>query len=160
MNDKSGFSLVELMVVIAILAIVSAIAIPNVIGWRMGYELSAASRDAKSAFQNARIRAIKENANVVLLFDTTGNGRRYTAFVDNGEGGGVADNWARDGSERTVADITTPANVQISNITFAGNQTRFRPNGLPSVLGRLQLTNTRNDTIDVILSAGGNARIQ
>lgn len=160
MKRRSGFTLIELMVCIAVAAVVSAIAIPNLIGWRSGYELSAALRDAKSSFQNARGRAVKENANVVLLFDTAGDGRRCVAFLDNGAGGGLADNWIQDGSERTVADITTPAGVQITNITFAGNQTRFRPNGLPSVLGTLRFTNTRNDNRSLILSAGGNARIQ
>ena len=45
MQKEAGFSLTELMTVIAILAILAAIAIPNFIGWRGGSQLSRASRD-------------------------------------------------------------------------------------------------------------------
>lgn len=40
--DESGFSLIELVVVIAMVAIISAIAIPNMIGWRGERQLRGA----------------------------------------------------------------------------------------------------------------------
>lgn len=47
-NDNQGFTLIELMIVIAIIGILAAIAIPNFISYRNKGYCSAAENDAKS----------------------------------------------------------------------------------------------------------------
>ena len=57
-----GFSAIELLVVLAIIAFLVGIAIPGFHVIRLGSALSAAQRDVAAAVQNARWRAINSGA--------------------------------------------------------------------------------------------------
>ena len=78
MRKDSGFTLIELMVIIAIIAVVTAITIPNLIGWLPNHRLGTASRDILSVLQQVRLRAVKDNADAAIQF-APGN-EDYTAF--------------------------------------------------------------------------------
>ena len=74
---KSGFSLVELIVVIGIMGIVLAIAVPTFIEWREGLQFRQAGRDVSALIRTARARAISTNRQQRVEIDIVN--RTYTA---------------------------------------------------------------------------------
>lgn len=67
----SGFSLIELMVVVAIIVILSAIAVPAIQRVNTTYKLDAAAHSAASLLQQARLEAVKNNLPAYAQYDTT-----------------------------------------------------------------------------------------
>ena len=61
-----GVTLIELIVVLTIIAISAAIAIPNMSGWMAKMKLNAEARKVYSSFQLARSEAIKRNSDVAV----------------------------------------------------------------------------------------------
>ncbi|WP_348944496.1 GspH/FimT family pseudopilin [Chitinibacter sp. FCG-7] len=67
MQHQKGFSLVELMVTIAILAIIISIAIPSFSNWVKNTRLSGAAEQIQSTFSYAKSESIKRNKGTCLL---------------------------------------------------------------------------------------------
>lgn len=152
MRKDMGFTLLELMVVIAIIAIAAGIAIPSMITWPAKHRIGGATREIYSAIQYAKLRAVKEKANVVIAFSDTGSGATdtYTVFIDDGSGGGTAKDNTQNGTEPAIKTGQMPTDVDMSNALFNGNAfTGFDARGLPIFSGgnylignvRLSITN-------------------
>lgn len=69
LRRKTGFTLVESVVAVAIIGIVSAIAIPQMRTLMDRYRLDGAVRLIWADLQNARMTAIKENRSIRAEFD-------------------------------------------------------------------------------------------
>jgi len=67
MNTRFGFTLYEVIVVMAIIAIVSAISIFNYRAWIPGIRLNGAARQVMSDLVAARMSSVKENASVAVM---------------------------------------------------------------------------------------------
>lgn len=93
-NNLSGFTLLELMIVIGIGMITAAIAVPNFLSWRDQMYVRSAARDMYSAIQDARMIAIRNNSATAVVFDIV-NSRYYTC-----------DNWGADGTWTGPNDTT------------------------------------------------------
>lgn len=68
---QKGFTLVELLIAIAIAAILAAIAIPHTGTIVNTYRLNGAARVVWSDLQNAKMTAIKTNQSITVTFDNT-----------------------------------------------------------------------------------------
>ncbi len=143
MRKNVGFSIYELMVVIAIIAILSTIAIPGMLSWRLNYRLGSAARDIMSAIEYARSRAVRDDQAVVVNFDF---GQNTYAVVNQ------AGDTLRRGQMHAALDL--------SNISL-GTQVQFTGRGLPDVSGTVSIRYSANTSLQrrVNLSIGGNTRI-
>jgi prepilin-type N-terminal cleavage/methylation domain-containing protein len=90
-KNSTGFTLVELMVAIAILGVLCVIAIPTFTAWLPDYRLKQAARDLYANLQRARMGAIRANDTWGVLFDNSAKPGRYQIYslgLDRSWGGG------------------------------------------------------------------------
>lgn len=157
-----GLSLMELLVVITLLGILAAIAIPSFSHWMPDIRLRGSARDLKSDMELAKLMAIRQNAHVALTFNTAND--LYTVFLDNGAGaGGVARDLIQNGTEATIKSVTMAADVDMYEASFAGGVPRFRfdARGLPNGTGgHAYMRNTKNNYIGVRVNMVGRVQIE
>lgn len=86
-KNVSGFTMMEVMVVVCMIGILAAIAIPGFSAWAPDYRLKGAARDLYSNLQRAKMGAIRNNAEWRVYFDNSVSpGRYFLLSDDNGDG--------------------------------------------------------------------------
>lgn len=127
MTPSKGFSLLELLTTIALMAVLSAIAVPNVLRMMPHYRLGGSAREILSIVNYAKMAAIKENSTVVIAFNSASN--HCAVFVDDGEGGGTAEDGTRNGGERILKRYGMPSGVDLLAPNF-GSALSFNNRGI------------------------------
>lgn len=151
---NSGFTLMELMIVIAIIAILAGVAIPNFIGFLPGQRLASGAQDILQGLQKSRSKAIMTNRPVVVNFNAAANS--FTAFVDENADG------ALDAGELTIADdLTMPAGIDLStNLVGAVTTVTFDSQGIPTTSGTMTVQNSKGDAQDIRLYLSGHSVLE
>lgn len=170
-QTNSGFSLVELMVVIGLMAIIMAIGTPVLMEWLPTYRLKGASEDLVGNLNKAKMEAIKRNRLCVVLFDEDSDEFDYMLFIDDDA------DLIHDNDETVVTRVRFEdyKSVSLKDPGFTDNDDgnpaiAFRPNGLlMDNDGPLEYRNIANFTVtlentkgterNIIVSKVGNARI-
>ena len=67
-NKQSGFTLIELIIIIGILAVFAGIAVPNFLSYMPKYRLNGAARQVMGDLMAARMKAVKENTTVTVVY--------------------------------------------------------------------------------------------
>lgn len=122
---SAGFSLVEIVIVILLIGIVSAVAAPLLLKYLPNMHLKSAARDLFSSMQEARMAAIKNNSPVAIIFNNSGDADptndSYAVYDDPGPDG----NWGTLADNNLVKAtnlITYKGDAQFGHLGLAGNQ--------------------------------------
>jgi len=145
-HKNSGFSVMELMITIAVIGLLAAIAIPNMIGWRSGARLQGAVENLRGDLQLAKLKAVQENTFVAVLFSGT-EYLIFTDIVDVGTGNDAGEFVGGTPGERLLRrrQLETSVSIDLGSTGFGGNlYARFNNRGLPE-----------DDGAVVIISSGG-----
>jgi len=106
-NKQSGFTLIELMVIIAIMAVSAGIAIPNFLSYMPKHRLNGAARQVMGDLMAARMKAVKLNHRAKVFFYSD---HQYKICDDADNNGTVADGEG----DVLLRDIQT----EYSDVTF------------------------------------------
>jgi type IV fimbrial biogenesis protein FimT len=128
-SHAAGFTLVELMVTVAVIAIVSSVTAVNVVRQLPRYRLTNAASQLAWTFRGLRMRAISQHHAVTVTFT---NNHVYTVWTDRN------DNGISDSDEVQTVDI----NVAYPGVHFASTANpTFNPTGTVTNLPTITLTN-------------------
>lgn len=140
---RRGFSLVELLLVIAIVSVIGAVAIPRFAQATSNHRLEAAADRLIADLQLARTRARVASQEVVVSFDLADHQYSLTGA----------------GGDKVGVDLSeAPYEVKIARIVLrSGNSITFNAFGVPQQTGVIFLTDGSN-TQAVTLTEGGQSR--
>ncbi len=87
MRKQAGFTVMELLTVVAIIGVLAGMAISSGIDWLPRHRLKSAANDLFSNMQRAKMMAIKENSDWAVVFDSAVSPGRYFVCSDPGVDG-------------------------------------------------------------------------
>ncbi|WP_227686568.1 MULTISPECIES: prepilin-type N-terminal cleavage/methylation domain-containing protein [Psychrobacter] len=114
--NSSGFTLIELMVTIAVLAIIVSIAGPNISTQLANQRVKSTTSTLLTALKEAKVESIIRRQDITVIYDDTVSPQTITLQANN------VDISSYDISDRsTVTQTITPSTV--NNIVFKPNKT-------------------------------------
>ncbi len=151
-RGQRGFTLIELIIVIAIIVVMSGIVAPSLLGAIPGIRVSGAAREVLADFRLARTKAVERGLPAVVEF-TDATALQYRIFLDKSNPpNGAYD----DGTDQLIRSVTLSR--EYTGLAFRHNDTgtaasglnlpdgdtdhnkvSFRPNGSASGAGEVYL---------------------
>jgi Tfp pilus assembly protein FimT len=178
-KQESGFSMIELLTIIAIVFILTMIAIPNFMVWKANYRFRNAMADLYSSLQETRMLAMKDRMTYTMTFNQEIDGETYdyVVFKDNNrnriyDAGDELNLPLRGNSTKTImVKLSDYVNVELDGVSIIKNgnnqeSVSFLTNGMrmsPAISsdpGVIRLRNTKTGVIrQVNISRAGRLSI-
>ena len=136
MHKNSGFTIIEILTVLAIIAIVLGIVIPNVLGWLPRYRLSSGAEEIQSTLQLARLGAIKQNMKATVTFSTATH--TFLTKID----------------DQTIKNGKMPAGIIIDSVS-PSSQVEFDSRGLANDTSEIKVKNNQGGTKTITVNIVG-----
>jgi prepilin-type N-terminal cleavage/methylation domain-containing protein len=149
-KKNRGFTLAELMIVILIIGLITALSLPGYSRFLQSWKLNGEAEQFAATMRTARSAAIMKNLNAVFTFNV--NARTFFYFEDNDRDG------IRDNNEYQSATYRLIPQIEFAAHTLSGTTLTFGPMGNTSANGSITLRNTRKST-KIIRIYGGTGNI-
>ena len=176
LSDHQGFSVIELAVVVGIIVLLAALSAPVMSGYSPSYNSKKAARQIVSQMQLARIHAIKNRVNTVVVFYPENfvpadQANSFLIYED------TDNDWIQDSDENVIAQRTyMPPKVNLISAIFTSNGSGeatetfccgFDSQGLAArksgsvvyVTGDVQLKNSKNQTRTISFNPFGKIKV-
>ncbi|MFQ5684259.1 MAG: Tfp pilus assembly protein FimT/FimU, partial [Candidatus Binatia bacterium] len=139
-----GFTLIEILVALAIFGILAAIAIPNWATLIPSYRLNSSGRQLQSELHKTKSRAVSENTRFHLVFSATS----YRIERYNGTG------YLPTGETKPLPPGISIESMSTSNLGFTARGT-----ATPGTGGTVKLCNSKGAGMNVVVSSTGRIRV-
>jgi len=150
MRSDRGFSLLEVLIVLFILAVAAAAVFPNLIAWRVGLRLQGATNELLGNLQSAKALATKHNTTVTVQFVPAEN-RYHLSYIDS------------DGQVVTLKQEALPPEIRIDtshpDYTLTNHRMAFTSRG-GATPGTLVVSNLLKKCRKIIISSIGKIRTE
>jgi type IV fimbrial biogenesis protein FimT len=159
-RSEHGFSMIELLMTIAILAIMMYAALPAYTAWVQNTQIRTSAESIKNGLQLARAEAIQTNR-MVRFNMTTGTGWRVNPADDPDKDPPIAEKLHAEGTGTSTGVFLTPPTS--TEVVFDGFGKVVTP---PDPIRRIRvatdeslLAEEDHRRLDIVISSSGNARM-
>lgn len=179
-RPRSGFTLIEMIVIVAVIGIMATIGIPNLIRVIHRAKLEGIARETSVLMQRARSEAVRQNVPTVVRFDLVRNEVVAFADVDGvavatppdmiynpvaGEPHRATDyELGRYGLPENILFQAPPADPDGPIRLFTDNGTEpiaiFDPNGSIRDIGAVRYSDRRGNFLEIRVQPAATARVQ
>lgn len=158
-NRATGFTLVELMIAIAVLFIMALLALPNFSIWIQNTQIRTAGEGILNGLQLARAEAIRRNANIELRMDVSSG---WTVSVVGPPAQVIQSRLAAEGSGAAAVIITPNTTTRVTFDSFGSRAATNNDGSVPIEEIKIdapQIAAADSRELCILIRSGGNVRM-